>query len=347
MKTELFTPSDAFSSLSGWEGGGRVWVSVIIPVYRVEAYIERCARSLMEQTLEEVEFIFVDDASPDGSMGVLERVLKDYPERQGQVQILHHDQNKGLPAARNTGLTTATGEYVFHCDSDDYLEHDALASMYEAAIKADADIIYTDWYLTYPEKERLMRCPAYNTPDEVLRGLLHGTMKYNVWNKLVKRKLYNDNDNGKTNGTFPSGHGMGEDMTMILLFAKARRVAYLPKGTYHYMRQNENAFTASHSGMTSIQYDDLRFNAQRVIDALTGIVPEEDMACFKLNVKYPFLISDRREDYERWQQWFPEANRYIASHRVSRRARLLERCARSHFYMPLRLHYHLLHRLQG
>ena len=91
MKTELFTPSDAFSSLSGREGGGRVWVSVIIPVYRVEAYIERCARSLMEQTLEEVEFIFVDDCSPDGSMGVLERVLKDYPERQGQDQILHHD----------------------------------------------------------------------------------------------------------------------------------------------------------------------------------------------------------------------------------------------------------------
>ena len=367
MKAELFTPSNAFCSLPNREGGGRVFVSVIIPIYRVEAFIERCARSLMEQTLNEVEFIFVDDGSPDGSMEVLERVLKDYPQRIGQVRIIHHEQNKGLPAARNTGLAAATGEYIFHCDSDDYMERDALEAMYGKAKQQDADIVYTDWYLessslnppvvgrTAVRRIRYMQCPAYDTPEAALRGLLHGRMKFNVWNKLVKREVYSDNENdnhnenghGEINGSFPAGHGMGEDMTMILLFAKARRVAYLPKGTYHYMRQNENAFTASHSGMTSTQYDDLRFNAQRVIDALTGIVPEEDMACFKLNVKYPFLISDRREDYERWQKWFPEANRYIASHRVSRRARLLEHCARSHFYMPLRLHYHLLQRLQG
>ena len=293
----------------------------------------------MEQTLDDVEFIFVDDCSTDESLAVLKRVLNDYPQRQPQTRIIHHSENCGLPAARNTGLAAATGDYIFHCDSDDFIERDALQSMYEAAVKVDADIVYTDWYLTYPEKQRLMRCPSYGTPEKALQGLLHGTMKYNVWNKLVRRSLYINN-----HIRFPKGHGMGEDMTMILLFAKARSVTYLPKGTYHYVRQNENAFTAARSEES---YRDLLFNANRVINALTGIVPDEDLACFKLNVKFPFLISDRREDYERWQQWFPEANRYIASHQVSRRARLLERCARSHFYMPLQLHYHLLHRLQG
>lgn len=313
--------------------------TVIVPIFRVEAYIERCTRSLMEQTLDDVEFIFVDDCSPDGSMAVLERVLNDYPQRKPQTRIIHHSENCGLPAARNTGLAAATADYIFHCDSDDFLKRDALKAMYATAVQADADIVYTDWYLTYPEKERLMRCPSYATPEEALRGLLHGTMKYNVWNKLVRRSLYIDN-----HIQFPKGHGMGEDMTMILLFARARRVAYLPQGTYHYVRQNANAFTAARSEES---YRDLLFNANRVIDALTGIVPDEDLACFKLNVKFPFLISNHREDYERWLHWFPEANSYIPDHKVSGRARLLERCASWHLFLPVRLHYHLLQHLQG
>lgn len=387
-------------------------ISVIIPIFRVEAYIERCARSLMEQTLEEVEFIFVDDCSPDGSVDVLQRVIADYPEREGQVRIIRHERNRGLPAARNTGLTEATGEYIFHCDSDDFIERDAVEKMYEIAKKEDADIVYTDWYLDISPSQgpsltppvggrtsvRYMRCPTYSTPKEALRGLLHGTMKYNVWNKLVRKSLYglyededeNENDNEDDNDNenqdqdqhqdedenvivkkdticpnssfryryrfrptgyrfrptsirFPEGHGMGEDMTMILLFARARKVAYLPVATYHYVRQNENAFTASCRGATGGLYDDLRFNAERVIHALTEKVADEDLACFKLNVKYPFLISNRGEDFQRWNQWFPEANKYISSHHVSHRARLLEHCAAHRFYAPLKLHYHLFH----
>ena len=97
-------------------------VSVIIPIYKVEAFIERCAATLMEQTLPEVEYIFVDDATSDNSIDVLEEVIARYPQRKGQVRIVHNAENKGLPAARNTGLALATGEYIFHCDSDDYVE---------------------------------------------------------------------------------------------------------------------------------------------------------------------------------------------------------------------------------
>ena len=310
-------------------------VSVIIPIYKVEAYIERCVRSLMAQELDDVEYIFVDDCSPDDSVKVLQHVLAEYPSRQ-HVRILHHSQNRGLPAARNTGLDAATGDYVFHCDSDDYLEPDALQAMYEAAQKANADIVYCDWILTFPQKERYMRCPTYETPKDALRGLLHGTMKYNVWNKLVRRRLYTEN-----HITFPKGHGMGEDMTMILLFARAKRIVHLPKGTYHYVRQNENAFTAARSESS---YADLLFNASRVIEGLQGKVSEEDLACFKLNVKFPFLISNQREDYERWQQWFPEANAYIAKHGVSSRALLLQQAAARQHYWLLRFYYLLIHK---
>lgn len=103
-------------------------VSVIIPVYKVEKFVERCVRSLMEQTMDGIEYIFVDDASPDDSILILHKVLVDYPERSERVKILVHSENKGLPAARNTGLAVAKGEYVFHCDSDDFVEKDLLST---------------------------------------------------------------------------------------------------------------------------------------------------------------------------------------------------------------------------
>ena len=88
-----------------------VKVSVCIPVYGVEKYIERCARSLFEQTMQEgIEFIFVNDCTPDKNIEILERVLAEYPHRKEQTKIIHHENNKGLVSARNTGLTYAVGE---------------------------------------------------------------------------------------------------------------------------------------------------------------------------------------------------------------------------------------------
>ena len=96
-------------------------VSVIVPVYGVEKYIERCARSLFEQTLDDMEFIFVDDCTKDESIEVLKRVIDLYPVRKDQVKIIHHAVNKGLSRARETGVNAATGDYIGHCDSDDWV----------------------------------------------------------------------------------------------------------------------------------------------------------------------------------------------------------------------------------
>ena len=96
-------------------------VSVIVPIYNVERFVQKCTRSLLNQTLADVEFIFIDDATPDKSLQVIEKTILEYPNRKNNIKILHHSINKGLPAARNTGFKEATGEYIFHCDSDDYV----------------------------------------------------------------------------------------------------------------------------------------------------------------------------------------------------------------------------------
>jgi len=313
-------------------------VSVVVPIYKVERFVERCLRSLMEQTLQDVEFILVDDASPDRSMAVVERVLKGYPDRSGQVKVLRHEVNRGVSFARRTGLLQAEGDFIYHCDSDDFLELDALEKMFNAALIHRADIVYTDWYLTFRKKERLMKQPACDSPEQALKCLLHGSMKYNVWNKLVKKSLYSD-----YKISFPEGHSVGEDMTMIRLFLFAKSVIYLPVATYHYNQQNVNAYSVQKP--SERVYSDIYYNALLVIGSLNQIVSEYDINCFKLNVKFPFLISPDIDSYEKWQQWFPEANAAISTHDVSWRMRMLERFAARRWYFLLKCYYYYVHRV--
>ncbi len=97
-------------------------VSIIVPIYNVEKYIERCAVSLFEQDFEDIEYIFVNDCTPDNSVEILEKVIEKYPNRKSHLKIVHHKENKGLGSARNTGLEQATGNYILHIDSDDWCE---------------------------------------------------------------------------------------------------------------------------------------------------------------------------------------------------------------------------------
>ena len=188
-------------------------VSVIVPVHGVEKFVEHCAVSLMEQTLDGVECIFVDDCTPDSSVDIIRDVISRYPDR--DARIVSHSVNRGLPSARNTGLGLAMGKYVFHCDGDDWIEPDMLEKMYAVAEKSQADIVYCDFYLSYEKNERYMSNPCLESGEELLRqGFLSGAVKYNVWNKLVRRRLYTDNGI-----VFPDGHSMGEDMNMTRLKA--------------------------------------------------------------------------------------------------------------------------------
>ena len=316
-------------------------VSVIIPVYGVERFIERCARNLFGQSLKEAEFIFVDDASPDGSIVLLKKVLEEYPDRVAQTRIVTHPENRGLPAARNTGLAVAQGEYIYHCDSDDWVEPDMLEKMYCAAIENGADIVYCDFFLSFEKNERYMSNPDYQTAEEMLkRGFLGGMMKYNVWNKLVRRSLYSDNGI-----CFPEGHPMGEDMTMIMLAAMADRVKHVPEALYHYVKLNEGAYSNSWSQK---KLDDIRYNVDRAVGFLKnkfGDSLEKEISFFKLSIKLPFLITDDKNMYKLWSEWYPEADRYANANKdLPSRTRLLQKMAAKGRWWYVRLYYKLVYK---
>lgn len=278
-------------------------VTVISPFYKVAPFIERCAESLLNQTLQDVEFIFVDDASPDESREILEKVIEKHPDR--NVCIVTHEVNKGLPAARNTGLAEATGDFIYHCDSDDWVETDMLEKMYKAAIDNQADFVYCDFWMQFEKSARYMVNPTYTDPEQMIKeGFLAGLMKYNVWNKLIKRSLYDGL-------SFPAGHGMGEDMTIILAATKATRVAHVPEALYHYVKLNMNAFSNTFSER---HLTDIQFNTARTLEGLKDWdVPEKDkyLSFFKLNIKLPFLLSGDKNQYRLWKEWFPESDKYV------------------------------------
>lgn len=316
-------------------------VSVVVPIYKVEQFIGRCVKSLLEQTLCEVEYIFVDDASPDRSIEILQDVIAQYPNRQPDIKLITHKQNQGLPAARNTGLAVASGEYIFHCDSDDYMELDMLESLYNKAKKCDADVVWCDFFLSFEKSERYMKQPEYATSLDALKAMLSGAMKYNVWNKLVKRSLYVGNKI-----SFPTGYGMGEDMTMMMLFAKAHRVAYVPCAYYHYIKLNTGAFSQTYSDKHLIE---LKYNVRRIVDYMRehfGGQLDRELSFFKLDVKFPFLITDDSRKYRLWQEWYPEANQYIGENKkVSIRSRALQWFASKGQFWIVKLYYLLVNKL--
>lgn len=320
---------------------GKVKVSVIVPVYKVETFIVRCAESLLSQTMEDAEFIFVDDASPDGSMRLLEECIAMHPERHDRVKILRHERNRGLPAARNTGMAAASGEYIYHCDSDDFADACMLEKLYAAAERNNADIVWCDWFLSFAHNERYMKQPGYATAEEALKGMLGGRMKFNVWNKLVRHSLYTDNGI-----CFPEGYGMGEDMTVMMLFARAGKTVYVPEAYYHYVKLNTESFTQTFSDR---HIEELEYNVQRISAYLTGIYGnalDREIAYLKLAVKYPFLISPSFRKYRMWQEWYPEADRYIMGNRqLSLRSRIVQWCAWKGQFWAVWLHYILVHKV--
>lgn len=279
-------------------------ISVITPVYNVKQFISKCVESLMSQTFTDVEYIFVNDASNDGSIDILKSIVQKYPSK--NVRILNHPENRGLPASRKTGYEVSTGKYIFNCDGDDWVESTLLEKLYNAVATDNIDYAYCDFYLSYEKTERYMKCPSFSTPDEALRkGYLSGSAKYNVWNKLIKRELYDG-------VIFPVDHKKGgEDMIMLGILSKAKTIAYVPEALYHYIKINTSAISEVFSQQRLI---DIRYNADAAIKVLRDTYPydiEKEIAFFKLNVKLPFIISDDSVRFAVWKEWYPEANIYI------------------------------------
>lgn len=215
-------------------------VSVIVPVYGVEQYIERCACSLFEQTmLEDIEFIFVDDASPDGSIKRLFDVSKKYHFRSGQINVVRHGVNRGVAAARNTGLKASKGEYVVFCDSDDWVAPDMYESLCAEAEHTHADMVVCDFWGVYGKRKILY----HQTPDvgvrEYMDLIISGQLHNSLWNKMIKRSVYD-----RLDFVFTEGVDLCEDASVLCrLVYFVDRIAMVSKPLYSYAQNISGSYT--------------------------------------------------------------------------------------------------------
>lgn len=311
-------------------------VSVIVPIYGVERYIARCAESLFNQTMTEgVEFLFINDSTKDRSIDILQNVISKYPRLKSQISIISHSENKGLPAARNTGLASAKGKYVVHIDGDDFAEPQMLECLYKAVIENNADFSWCDYYITFNNKKRVIHQPPFAEPIDAVRGMLRGSMKYNVWNKMCRLSLYK-----KNNILFPEGNAMGEDLTMIMVTLHANKCIYVNKALYNYV-QNDGQMTAT---FDTRKLASLRFNCDRLRHYIESKFPnlglESENAALCQLMKWPFLLDGKISSYRRWHEWFPESNHFIWQTKgVNFRIKFIEWCAAKHLLPIVWLHY--------
>ena len=165
----------------------KIKVSVIVPVYNVEAYLEKCLDSLAKQTLKEIEVIVVNDGSPDNSQKIIDKFEKKYPTIKGYTKT-----NGGVSSARNYGIALATGEYIAFVDGDDYVEYDMYEKMYQKAKQGNYDIVACDLNYVY-EDGSIKRVSSKIEKDTTNIKKTYVNMYPCVWNKIYKKSLFNNN----------------------------------------------------------------------------------------------------------------------------------------------------------
>lgn len=218
-------------------------VSVIVPVYNVENYIERCAKSLFEQTLDDIEYIFIDDCSPDSSMDILKKIVAQYPHRIESVRFERMPVNSRQAAVRKRGIQLATGDYVIHCDSDDWLDIELYKMMYDEAIRSESDVVFAPIVDEFSDSSVLRVSDIlHDDGKELVANWYRTTIAMYSWNKLVKRSIYTDNN------ILPFDDiNMWEDnglMLRVLYYAK--KVSSIEGPAYHYNQANINAMTVGY-----------------------------------------------------------------------------------------------------
>ena len=283
-------------------------ISVIIPIYNVANYIGRCVRSLFEQTLDDMEFIFVDDASPDNSIQILEKILSHYPSRISQVHIVHHDTNLGQNTARDNGLRIATGDFIAFCDSDDCVDTNMYRSLYEKAIQEKADVMYCDFFMTYSSHNEYYRT-LNERKDKITFLKYYIAQGWTVlWNMIVSRKLLQAH-----NLHFPVGITYCEDFYLaIRVLFYANKIVKVNDALYYYNRINNSSIMHNMSNKTA---NDER---KAYLDTIEFFKRNDVLIKFQREMSWRILknkqdlVLDPNQHLD-FMTIYPESHRYILS----------------------------------
>ena len=203
-------------------------VSIIVPFYNVENYIEKCLQSLVNQTLEDVEIILVNDGSQDGTKEIAKQFVEKYPNK---IMYLEKE-NGGLSDARNYAIPYAKGEYIAFLDSDDYVEANMYEEMYNKAKEENLDYVECDFLWEYPDMSLESKGKQYSNKKEMFIYT-----RVVAWNKLIKREIVQEN-----HLEFPRGYRYEDVEFFYKLLPLIHNYGIVQKPFIHYV-QRENSIS--------------------------------------------------------------------------------------------------------
>lgn len=279
-------------------------ISVIIPVYQAECYIERCVQSLFEQTMDDIQYVFVDDCTPDKSIEIISRLLLKYTDRNDDVVIVKHHQNMGQAAARNSGLCKACGEYIGWVDADDYVDSSMFMKLYETAKTNEADIVCCDIIREKSEGFVEESFPYEVESKENVMDHIEGGIYSALWNKIVRRSMYEEN-----HIRFADGVNMWDDLSVTLpLRYLSHKTIIIHKPFYVYNNINTASITISNQSYKH-RMQMLRC-AEHLIAYFKNSMPRKHynkLLLFGFETK-KFLFYPPYYDLLLWRNIIPESN---------------------------------------
>lgn len=207
-------------------------VSVIIPVYNVELYIEECLNSVINQTLKDIEIICIDDCGQDNSM----KIVEDFAKKDNRIKIIKHKINQGLGEARNTGIKNATGEYIAFLDSDDFVDLNYYEILYNTAKENNSDIVYNQNIIEYKETNSNKQFEKYEYKNGfiVIDNDNLTNIFSTVWSKIYKTSFIKQN-----NILFPPL--IHEDEYFNIVSLSYLKQFYVINNPSYYYRQRANS----------------------------------------------------------------------------------------------------------
>lgn len=276
-----------------------VKVSIIIPAYNVEKYILKCINSLLEQTEKKIEIIVVDDGSKDKTNLIVKEIIKKHANI-----VLIEQENKGVSAARNTGLQNAKGKYTMFIDADDWLEKDAIENLYKTAETESYELIRFEKVIELPYK-RVASNPIFEeeniTPQDLQKKFLEVGSLNSVCLNFTLRKLIQDNKI-----VFNENLKFAEDMIFTLdLITNAKKVKYLPYAYYHYEYNFDNVSNNIKIDSVKMKIKDGIYSYGKIFDYIKiwNLEYEEKKVSLKLlkmleNELRNFLLADIKNKEE-------------------------------------------------
>lgn len=221
-------------------------VTIVVPVYKASRYIERCAKSLFNQSFQEIEYLFVNDHTPDDSFVILEKLIHELKVDRTKINIIRNATNLGPAVSRNYALDVAQGEYVLMVDSDDYIDLNMVEEMYHTARTTQADIVVSDMMLEYSSRvDRFHDFVPANRADYFVEMLTNQRTSPSLCNKLIKLSLYKHPEcRIKSISKY-----MEDKAVCARLYYFAHQIAKVDKAFYHYTKTNLDATTHAYSNL--------------------------------------------------------------------------------------------------